>query len=98
MRNDLEYLDTGELGDSAKIEMIGLSYEDLVSILGKPNAIDDPYKVKYSWALLHKPTNTKLFIWDYKGSYKNNTWSLCGGTAELWETLLPKARIYGLYK
>lgn len=45
---------------------LDVSYETIVSVLGEPNASDDPDKVTYSWAYL--VDGHEVAIWDYKGS------------------------------
>lgn len=44
---------------------LDVSYETIVSVLGEPNADDDPDKVTYSWAYL--VDGEEVAIWDYKG-------------------------------
>ncbi len=50
------------------------TYEDIVKVLGfKPNAQDDPCKVRYSWAFTID--GQEAAIWDWKGSADENRWS-----------------------
>lgn len=53
------------------------SAEQIAEILGfEANCEDDPYKVKYSWGF--KADGVHCGIWDYRGSYTYNNFSLYG--------------------
>lgn len=54
-----------------------ISKPQIDKILGfKANVIDDPDKVKYSWAFT--VDGVKCAIWDYKGSYREKFYSTFG--------------------
>lgn len=54
--------------------LTGVSYEQIVAVVGKPNIDDDPDKVRWSWGF----TVDGQFagIWDWKGSGDFNEWSI----------------------
>jgi hypothetical protein len=77
---------------SKTASLLGVSYDDIVTILGEPNVADDPYKVRWSWGLRVLPSNSPLAIWDWKGSADRNEWSIFGN-CETWSKLFPEATI-----
>lgn len=42
------------------------SYNELVDILGKPNAEGDPNKTDAQWQLYDQDTGRRLIVWNYK--------------------------------
>jgi hypothetical protein len=73
---------TGEISGYAKV--------DIDKILGfKPNVLDDPDKVKYSWGFT--VDGVECGIWDYKGSYKARVYSTYGPD-EVFAKLFPPKR------
>lgn len=63
------------------------SADDLIAILGEPNAIEDAEKVAYSWAGVLDLDGKRwaVALWDWKGSSEHGQWSLwsAGGKFEL---------------
>jgi len=54
--------------------LTNVTYEQIVAVFGEPNVMDDPDKVRYSWGFT---VNGKFAaIWDYKGSYLYDSWSV----------------------
>ena len=50
-----------------------ISYDEIVEVIGEPNCVDDPDKVRYSWGF--KVDGKYAAIWDYRGSHYYNSWS-----------------------
>lgn len=64
---------------------------EIAKILGfEANCQDDPDKVKYSWGFT--ADGERCGIWDYKGSYTYNSFSLYG-PKEVFEQLFGKENV-----
>jgi len=68
----------------------GYTKNEIDKILGfKPNVVDDPDKVKYSWGFTIN--GVECAIWDYKGSWQCRSYSTFG-PSEFFEVLFPPKR------
>lgn len=66
-------------------QISGVSYESMSKLLGPPNVVDDPDKVKHAWSGYIYAANIdwpcpahplRCRIWDWKDSGDEGTWSL----------------------
>jgi len=77
-------------GDYRTGAIVGYTVAEISAILGfKPNVLDDPDKVKYSWGFA--VDGVFCGIWDYKGSYKSRYYSTFGPD-EVFQKLFPPKR------
>jgi hypothetical protein len=80
--NKLKIVPVSDVASHKTGRIVGLTKAQIDEILGfKPNVVDDPYKVKHSWAF--NVQGNDCAVWDWKGSHKLREWSAYGPDAVL---------------